>query len=88
MSKIHALKITLCTRVGYSLRQWTCGLQVMLQKIKGNFSVEKLQAILLIEVDYNWLTKELIGKRLIARGTETKMIQGDNFDGIKDTSCV
>eukprot|EP00957_Ditylum_brightwellii_P007910 598862-Ditylum_brightwellii.AAC.1 len=57
-------------------------------KIKGNFSVEKLQAILLIKANCNWLTKELFGKRLIARGTETKMIQGDNFGGIKDTSPV
>ena len=37
----------------------------MLKKIKGNINVEKLRGILLIEADYNFVSKLLIGVRLM-----------------------
>jgi hypothetical protein len=88
LSKIHSIKATLCLRLGYALRRWIKGLQVMLQKIKGNFSVEKLRAILLIEADYNWITKEMIGRRLIGNATRFQAIQSENFGGVKGSSSI
>jgi len=38
---------------GYSLKRWQTGLNVMLEKQKGNLNVEKLRIILLFEGDFN-----------------------------------
>ena len=37
----------------------------MLEKLKGNINVEKLQGILLMETDYNFLSKLFLGVRLV-----------------------
>ncbi len=37
----------------------------MLEKLKGNINVEKLRGILLMEADYNFLSKLLLGVRLM-----------------------
>ena len=37
----------------------------MLKKIKGNTNVEKIRGILLVEVEYNFLNKLLLGVRLM-----------------------
>jgi len=39
--------------MGYSLKQWCTGLNVMLEKQAGNMNMEKLCIILLFEGDFN-----------------------------------
>ena len=39
------------------LDRWKNGLSVMLEKIKGNINVDKLRGILLMEADYNFVSK-------------------------------
>jgi len=49
----NATMADLPMRMGYSPRRWREGLNVMLEKIPGNFNVDKLQIILLFEADFN-----------------------------------
>ena len=48
----------------------------MLEKLKGNINVDKLRAILLMEADYNFLNKRLIGRRLLSKLEEKKQASG------------
>ena len=50
---------------GTVLSRWSKGLSIMLEKVKGNINVEKLRGILLMEADYKFVSKLLIGVRLM-----------------------
>ena len=65
LTAVHTLFSQLTVVRGISLRRWACGLSVMLEKVKGNINVEKLRGILLMEADYNFINKLLIGQRVM-----------------------
>ena len=50
----------------------------------GNLKIDKLRAILLIEADYNWLSKLLVNKCLIPRAEELGLIPDECFGSRKD----
>jgi hypothetical protein len=54
-------------RTGFSPLGWQHGTDVMLEKKKGTFNVEKLRAILLYEANFNqqtdWTTDDVYGRR-------------------------
>ncbi len=54
---MHAAKLTLATSTGVPLAHWGNGLMVFLKKVFGNIYIDKMQAICLLEADYNWLNK-------------------------------
>ena len=54
-------QLTLVGQAGIPPDRWSKGLQVMLEKVEGNTMVEKLRAILLMEGDYNFFNKLLVG---------------------------
>jgi hypothetical protein len=56
-----ARKITLIARCGCPPERWGHGLQVLLKKIAGIALVTKLQAILLMEGDCNYMNKWIFG---------------------------
>jgi len=45
--------VDLPMKTGYSPRRWREGLNVMLEKILGNYNVQKLRIILLFKADFN-----------------------------------
>jgi len=49
----NATMVDLLMKTGHSPHLWWEGLNVMLEKIPGNFNVEKLWIILLFEEDFN-----------------------------------
>jgi hypothetical protein len=51
----------LIEKYGCALSQWGVGLQVLLKKIPGLSLVDKLQAILLMEGDFNFYKKWVFG---------------------------
>jgi hypothetical protein len=57
---MHAAKLTATT--GDPLARWGKGLTVLLEKIFGNIYIDKMCAICLLEVDYNWLNKFVFAK--------------------------
>ena len=56
---------------GYSPRRWQNGINVMLEKKKGNFRVDKLRTILLFEADFN-LNNKYIGRNMMSTAEKAK----------------
>jgi hypothetical protein len=88
LSKIYAIKVHLAVLFGKPLNRWAKGLQCMLLKERGNFLVNKLQAILLLEADYNWMTSELIGRCLLSHSTAADEVPREHFGGLKYKSAI
>ena len=65
LAELFANFLDLVLSTGTVLHRWAKGLSVMLEKIKGNINVDKLRAILLMEADYNFVSKLLLGVRLM-----------------------
>ena len=65
ISNFLAKKVTLIARTGCPPNRWSYGLTVMLEKIAGLALVNKLQAILLMEADFNMHNKLIFGKRMM-----------------------
>jgi hypothetical protein len=59
ISQFHALQVLLALQKGIALERWSNGLLVMLDKMFGVQLVSKLCAILLMEVDFNAMNKEV-----------------------------
>jgi hypothetical protein len=64
---------------GIALERWSNGLLVMLEKMFGVHLVSKLCAILLMEVDFNVMNKEVYGVRMFEEAWEYKLILKEIF---------
>ena len=64
LSACHAAKLSIISKTGYSPERWTRGLNVMLEKIVGIALVAKLRVVLLIEADFSFHNKLIIGQRI------------------------
>jgi hypothetical protein len=65
ISYCHALLAAIAVKRGYSPSRWERALSCMLEKIPGCSLVEKMRAILLMEADFNFINKTLIGSRML-----------------------
>jgi hypothetical protein len=65
LSELHSLFTEIATSSGYVVPRWTKGLVVMLEKKPGVILVDKLRAINLLEGDFNYATKLLLGVRMM-----------------------
>jgi hypothetical protein len=79
LSAMHAAYLTACARKSIPLKRWGVGLTVLLEKIIGNNFVHKLQAICLLEADFNWINKMIFAKQMIGMVLEKKLIPGECF---------
>ncbi len=69
---MHAAKLTLATSTSIPLACKGNGLTVLLKKVFGNIYIDKMQAICLLEANYNWLNKFVFAKQMM-----DKVFQGD-----------
>jgi hypothetical protein len=74
ISQFHALRILLALRKGIALERWSNGLSVMFEKMFRVCLVSKLRAILLMEVDFNAMNKEVYGVRMLEEARKYKLI--------------
>ena len=65
ISHFHALKTSIAICRGVALSRWSRGLSVMLEKMFGCKLVSKLQAILLMEADFNFANKNIYGVKML-----------------------
>ncbi len=61
------------------LEQWSRGLSVMLEKTLGVTLVTKLQAILLMEADFNATNKILYGNRMMNNACKYNLMPEETF---------
>lgn len=83
LSDIHALLTETSFRAGYPLLRWQHGLQVILEKKPGVRLVSKLRAILLMEADFNFGNKLLIGSRMMKQARTSGSIPPELYGGVK-----
>ncbi len=79
ISQFHALRVSLALKKGIALEQWSNGLSVMLEKTFGVRLVSKLRAILLMEVDFNAMSKEVYGVRMLDMARKYKLVPEEIF---------
>ena len=79
ISDFHALKTSLALVHGISLKRWSKGLCVMLEKVMGCRLISKLRAILLMEADYNAKNKIIYGVRMMENAQRYRVMQDEIF---------
>ena len=79
LANIHALFTQIIFSSGESLQRWQRGLQAILEKTSGVITVDKLRAILLMEADFNFGNKILIGKRMMDVAHATDQIPDEIY---------
>jgi hypothetical protein len=70
LAVMHAAYLMACTLKGVPLVRWGTGLTVLLEKVVSNNFAHKLQAICLLEADFNWINKFIFAKRMIGLALE------------------
>jgi HEPN domain-containing protein len=79
LSAMHAAKLTLATSTIITLACWGNGLTVLLKKVIGNIYIDKMQAICLLEANYNWLNKFVFAKQMMDKAFEGDIIPAEQF---------
>jgi hypothetical protein len=76
---MHTAKLTLATSTSIPLTRWGNGLAVLLKKVFGNIYIDKMQAICLLEANYNWLNKFAFAKQMMDKAFEGDIIPVEQF---------
>ena len=86
ISQFLCEQLTLIGQTGIPPNRWSKGLQVMLEKVEGNTMVEKLRAILLMEGDYNFFNKLLVGFKAMNTLYKMDFIPEDQYSQRSSTA--
>ena len=62
----------------YSLKRWQQGINVIIDKSKVNYRVDKLRTILLYEADFN-MNNKYIGKDMIQKAEKCKVLAREQY---------
>ncbi len=71
---LHTSKLTLAATARIQLAWWGNRLIVLLEKVFGKIYIDKIRAICLLEVDYNWLNKYVFSKCMMDRAFEEDIV--------------
>jgi hypothetical protein len=76
---VHAAKLTLAAYTGVPLACWGNGLTVLLEKVFENIYIGKMQAICILEANYNWLNKFVFAKQIMDKAFQEDIIPAEQF---------
>jgi hypothetical protein len=79
LSALQAAKLSLAARTGIPMDRWGSALTVLLEKEFGNIYLDKMRAICLMEVDFNWLMKLAFAKRMMDQAYDAGIIPVEQF---------
>ncbi len=79
LTDFFARMITMIARCGCPPERWGHSLQVLLEKIAGIALVTKLRAILLMEGDFNYMNKWILGHGAINKLYNLGYVPGDQY---------
>jgi hypothetical protein len=79
LSAMHAAKLTLVASTGKPLACWGNGITILLKKVFGNIYIDKMQAICLLEANYNRLNKFVFSKQMMDKAFEGDIIPAEQF---------
>ena len=72
--RLQVQSINLAAHRGRPLDRWREGVTVLLEKVAGNNSIDKLRAICLLEADFNWWLKVHFARRMTTRMKTTGVL--------------
>ena len=72
---------------GYSPRRWRQGLNIMIEKKKGEINVSKLRTILLMEADFNMGNKRL-GRQLMRHAESEGLLALEQYGSRKNHMAI
>jgi hypothetical protein len=87
LSALQAAKLSACTKKGVPLARWGVGLTVLLEKACRNNLINKMCAICLLEVDFNWLNKLIYTRRMMNSALDKNLIPLECFFK-KRSNCI
>ena len=64
LTTLFVQKLNCALATGKPLSRWRGSLVVLLEKKFGSIMFEKLQAVILFEVDFNWIQKVVYSKHM------------------------
>jgi hypothetical protein len=79
LSALEAAKLSLATRIRIPLERLGSALRVLLEKEFGNIYIKKMQAICLMEADFNWFNKLVISKRMMDQAYDSGNVPLEQF---------
>ena len=87
INAVHTALSAIPLKTGYSYNRWKKGINVMLEKIPGNFQVDKLRIILLFEADFNQLNK-YIGKQMMSHAELHGLVAAEQYGSRHGRSSI
>ena len=72
---------------GYSPKRWQRGINVMIEKSKGNCRVDKLRTILLYEADYNLMNKH-VGRDMMSKAENALILAKEQYGSRKRKAAI
>jgi hypothetical protein len=76
---MHTAKLTLAASTGIPLARWGNGLTVLLEKVFWNIYIDKMQAICLLEANYNSFNKFVFVKQMMDKAFQGDIIPVEQF---------
>ena len=71
----------------YSLKRWQQGINVIIDKSKVNYRVDKLRTILLYEADFN-MNKKYLGKDMMQKAEKCKVLSREQYGGRQKEAAI
>ena len=87
LAEFESIMTSIPYETGLSPSRWQQGVNVMLEKKKGNRRVDKLRAILLYEADFNQNNKK-IGREMMYYAEDLHLIAKEQYGSRKNLSAV
>ena len=87
IAAIHTTMANVPYQTGYSPRRWQYGVNVMLEKEKGNARVDRLRTILLYEADFNF-NNSMLGKNMMRSGEKLGTLAREQYGSRKQMTAI
>ena len=87
LCRFHTAMVNISLRSGYSPQRWRTGINVMLQKKPGDFSVANLRTILLYDAEFNAVLKWL-GQLIMHQAETSGAIALEQYGSRKGLSAI
>ena len=72
---------------GYSPSRWQQGINVMIEKKKGNYRVDRLRTILLYEADFN-MNNKYLGRDMMQQAEKRKILANEQYGSRKKKAAI
>ena len=82
ITDVHAISSSIPYITGYSPKRWQQGIDIMMEKLKGNNRVTKLRAIILYEADFNHNNK-IFGREMMWAAETAKVLAKEQYGSRK-----